>query len=365
MFKATRLFAVFLFVSLFAFGLMSSALDAMPPKQKPTFTVAWSIYVGWMPWPYADQAGILKKWADQYNVIIDLKQMDYGPSVDAFTAGKVDACLMTNMEMVDSPGSSGRKCRAIIVGDYSNGNDALLARDGLEVKDLPGNNVYLVTNTVSHYLLARCLEMNGGLAEADLTLKNTSDADIRPGFETDSSQKFVVTWNPMVMGIEQLPGVANLFSSKQVPGEILDLMVVGSDVLDKNPELGDALTGAWYETMALMNKRGAQSTAAMTEMAKLSGCTLQEFKGQLSTTAMFYTAKEAADYAESSEVQGRMESVRQFCFEHGLFGPSAKSADCVGIKYPDGTVKGDSGNATVHFDSSYMRKYERGELKTN
>ena len=29
--------------------------------ERISFNVAWSIYVGWMPWDYADRSGILKK----------------------------------------------------------------------------------------------------------------------------------------------------------------------------------------------------------------------------------------------------------------------------------------------------------------
>ncbi|MBC7519541.1 MAG: lipid kinase, partial [Sandarakinorhabdus sp.] len=41
-----------------------------PPKPKTEFAIGWSIYAGWMPWPYAQQAGIVKKWADKYGVKI-------------------------------------------------------------------------------------------------------------------------------------------------------------------------------------------------------------------------------------------------------------------------------------------------------
>ena len=45
------------------------------------------------------------------------------------------------------------------------------------VKALKGRSINLVELSVSHYLLARALDMNG-LSEKDVTLVNTSDADI-------------------------------------------------------------------------------------------------------------------------------------------------------------------------------------------
>src|SRR4029453_9895605 len=108
------------------------------------FTLAVSIYVGWMPWYYAKDFGILKKWAERYKISIDVVEMDYIPSVEAYVAGKVDAVVMTNMEALDMPARSGVDSTALIVGDYSNGNDALLVRGIADVKGLKGTSVYLV-----------------------------------------------------------------------------------------------------------------------------------------------------------------------------------------------------------------------------
>ena len=50
---------------------------------KKDFAIGWSIYTGWMPWPYAQQAGIVKKWADKYGINIRLVQVnDYVDSVN-------------------------------------------------------------------------------------------------------------------------------------------------------------------------------------------------------------------------------------------------------------------------------------------
>ena len=329
---------------------------------KEKFTVAWSIYVGWMPWEYAGDSGILKKWAEKYDIEIELIRMDYIPSVEAYVAGQVDACVMTNMECLNMPAASGIDSTALIMGDYSNGNDAILTRGGVGVKDLAGKSVNLVELSVSHYLLARALEKNG-IEEKDLEVVNTSDADIGPIFLADTSQQVVVTWNPMVMEIEQAPGVDKIFTSADIPGEILDMMVVRTDALKKSPALGKALAGAWYEVMGVMSKRGPQAEAAIAAMAESSEATSTEFKNQLKTTAMFYTPQAAVDYTGSEEIKEKMNFVRQFCFDHGLLGEGVKSVDIVGIQYPDGTVQGDKKNVKMRFDTTYMQMAAKGELK--
>jgi NitT/TauT family transport system substrate-binding protein len=348
-------------VAVAAVGMMALPPLALP---KDKFTLAVSIYAGWMPWYYAKDHGILKKWADRYKIGIEVVEMDYIPSVEAFVAGKVDAGVMTNMEALAMPAKSGIDTTVVIVGDYSNGNDALLVRGIPDVKGLKGTEVYLVELSVSHYLLARALEIHG-VKESELKVVNTSDSDIAPAFIADKRQKAVVTWNPMVMSIEQTPGVSKIFDSSKIPGEILDLLVVNTKVLNDDSRFTEALVGAWYEVMGLMSQRGPEADKAMTSMAQRSNTSLNEYKAQLRTTAMFWTPEAASEYTRGPEIIAKMDFVRNFCFKYGLLGENARSADIVGISYPDGNIQGDSRNVKLRFDVRFVEKAKAGQLRQN
>ena len=118
-----------LLLSLSALFLLSGSLGAA--GSAPSFTLGWSVYVGWDPYQYMAKSGLLKKWADKYGVAIKVQRFDYAPSLDAFVAKNIDACAMTNMEALDMPAAAGVDTTSIIVGDYSNGNDAVLVRHNL------------------------------------------------------------------------------------------------------------------------------------------------------------------------------------------------------------------------------------------
>jgi NitT/TauT family transport system substrate-binding protein len=227
------------------------------------------------------------------------------------------------------------------------------------IKDLAGQEIYLVELSVSHYLLVRGLEQNG-LKESDVSIMNTSDSDIAPAFIANEDQNAVVTWNPLVMEIMQEPGISNVYNSSQTPGEILDLMVVQEKVVSENPELGHALTATWYEVMDIMSKREIANNA-LKIMADDAGCSVMEYKQQLRTTAMFYTPQEAVEYTKSAEIKKNMDYVRNFCFEHALLGERASSVDEVGIRYPDGSIQGDKQNVQLIFDTSFMEKAASGD----
>jgi NitT/TauT family transport system substrate-binding protein len=329
-----------------------------PAPAKPRFEVAWSHYTGWEPWGYADHAGILKKWGDKHGIEIGLTLVnDYVESINLYTAGKYHAVVMTNMDALTIPAVGGIDSQAIIVGDYSNGNDGIVMKNGTKVTDLEGRSINPVELSVSHYLLARALDMNG-MAEKDVTLVNTSDADIASLFAADPNGA-AVTWNPPLMQARAAPGANLVFDSSQIPGEILDLMVVKTDAPDT---LKNALTGAWYETLAVMTGQGPATDAALDFMAKQSGATVDEFKAQLATTALYRTAAEGAAFAASPEVGATMDKVRNFSFDKGLFGPNAKSVDAVGIELSDGTVLGDKANVKMRFTARYMQAAADGKL---
>ena len=55
-------------------------------QEKTEFRVAWSIYVGWMPWGYLEDSGIMDKWADKYGIDVEIVQInDYIESINQYT----------------------------------------------------------------------------------------------------------------------------------------------------------------------------------------------------------------------------------------------------------------------------------------
>jgi len=330
--------------------------------ERSSFSVAWSIYVGWMPWDYADRSGILKKWADKYGIKIKLTQVnEYVESINQFTAGTFDACVMTNMDALTIPAAGGVDSTALIVGDFSNGNDGVVLKGkGKTLADIKGQKVNLVELSVSHYLLVRGLA-TVNLRERDLKIINTSDADIVAAFSAPGTTA-VVTWKPQLSSVLSAPNAQLVFDSSKIPGEILDLMVVKTDVLNANPKLGKALVGAWYETLALMLKADAAGQAAQSAMAKASGTDLAGFGQQLATTHLFAAPGDAYAFMTADGLIKSMDLVRHFSFEHGILGQGASSADVVGIQFPAGKSLGDTHNLKLRFDASYTKLAVDGKL---
>ena len=328
-----------------------------------SYRIAWSHYTGWEPWAYIKESGIMDKWANKYNIdSIDIVLVnDYIESINMYTAGQFQGCVMTNMDGLTIPAVGGVDSTVLVIGDFSNGNDGIVLVNGKSVKDLKGRKLSLVELSVSHYLLTRALDMNG-LSERDLTLVNTSDADIAGIFITEverNPKAAVCTWNPPLMQVRAVKGASLVFDSSKIPGEIIDCLVVRTDAPD---ELKKALTGAWYEAMEIMSSRSKKGKEAVKIMARAAGGTLAEFKAQLKTTHMFYLPGKAAEFAKSKKLKETMEYVQTFSFDHGLYGEGAPDKNLVGIQFPDGEIMGDKNNVKLRFSAEYMQKAAEKKL---
>ncbi|OSM01593.1 putative urea ABC transporter substrate-binding protein [Magnetofaba australis] len=338
--------------------LSASAAHAAAPRCH----IAWSHYTGWEPVGYIQDSGIAARWGKKMGVDLQFTLInDYIESVNQYTAGSFDGVTVTNMDGLTIPAVGGVDTTVLVVGDFSNGNDAILVKSAdnkASVHSLKSKPVKLVELSVSHYLLARALDKNG-MAERDLSVVNTSDADLGGLIAAAADGDAFVTWNPIVMTALQQPGVVNVFDSAQIPGEIIDTIMVRTDADDACKR---AVTGAWYEAMGQMSQGGAKTQQALSSMAAQAGGSEAEFQAQLRTTRMFYEPKQAAEFSRSQQLKDTMRFVAKFSFDHGLYGNGASDETFIGIAYPDGSVWGNADFVKLRFDATYMQMAADGKL---
>ena len=111
---------------------ISLALGSAPAAWAAALKIAYSDWPGWVAW----DIGIQKGWFKEAGVDVEFEWFDYVPSMDAFSAGKVDAVCMTNGDALVT-GASGAPSVAILINDYSNGNDMIVAKPGIDIAEGP------------------------------------------------------------------------------------------------------------------------------------------------------------------------------------------------------------------------------------
>jgi NitT/TauT family transport system substrate-binding protein len=246
-----------------------------------TVKIGISVYAGWMPYYYGDTNGIFADLGKAEGITVEFVPRTYGETIENYASGQTDAIVITNMDLLMGPGSAGIDSTVVVMGDYSNGNDAVIG-DGKSVKafgDLKGKKISIVEKSVSEYLLARGVEQLGGDL-GSFSLYNQAESELTTAF-TSGQVPVVTTWAPFTLQCEQKVGSVRLFDSAKIPGEIQDLLVVKTSVLKKNPKVGQILAKGWYQILGRMQGRSEAAKTVRTEMAKASECTLAEYDAQL------------------------------------------------------------------------------------
>lgn len=311
-----------------------------------SFNVGWSHYISWELWGYAERSGILKKWADMEGISIELSLIDnYLEAIDLFKTGELSAVTMRNIEALTTAANSSVTAEVIIIDSISNGNDAIVMRNGNAVTALKNRTINLVEDSVSHYLLSRALEMNE-LTEEDVNLINTKDSDIAQ-LLLSQGQGAAVTWHPILMQALDAPGSRVVFDSSQLPGEIFSMLVVQADAPES---LKRALSGAWYESMGLLE---ANNEDVLKDLASSANSTVNGVNKQLAGTQMFYDTSSANEFINSQTLKTIMDKVRVHLKSKGRYGTVDSELDSIGIQFSDNTVMGDANNIKLKITDKY------------
>lgn len=209
-------------------------------------TIAYSDWPGWTPWEIA----IKKGWLKEAGVDVEFKWMDYVGSLDAFAAGNLDACHMTNGDALVIGTDQPSVC--ILINDYSNGNDMLIAEKGIDsVKDLKGKKVGLEEGFVPHLLVLQALEDNG-MDESAIEIVNTP-TDQTPQVLKTGAVNAVCAWQPSSgTALREVPGSKAIYTSKDCPGLIYDCLFVTPESLKANKEDWMKVIAVWYKVVDFM-----------------------------------------------------------------------------------------------------------------
>lgn len=226
--------------ALFAFFIfLSTSVFAAPLK------IAFSDWPGWTALEIASQKG----WFKEAGVDVELLWFEYGPSMEAFTAGKCDAVTVTNGDALVT-GANGAKNIMIVLTDYSNGNDMIVAKPGIaSLKDLKGKKVGIEIGLVEHLLLLNGLK-KVGLTDKDLELVPTP-TNQTPQVLASGQVDAIGAWQPNSgAALKALPGSKAIYTSANEPGLIYDAVVVSPQSLAQNRAEWVKFIGVWDRIVA-------------------------------------------------------------------------------------------------------------------
>ncbi|HET8695538.1 MAG TPA: ABC transporter substrate-binding protein [Aquabacterium sp.] len=259
-------------------ALAASALLVAAPAQAEV-KVGVSDWPGWVAWYVAEQKGFFKKHGADVKLVWFA---NYTDSISALSAGQLDANSQTWSDTM-GPLAKGLPLKTILVNDNSAGNDALVA--GPKIKnfaDLKGKTIALEEFSVSHFVLVNALAKHG-MKVSDVKIVNLSAGDAAAAFMSGRVDAAVL-WNPWIHQVEVSGKGKALFTSKDLPGLIPDLLVAQDKAIQTKRKDLVGMIKAWFDTVAFIQNKPDEAAAIMSKVVNLKP---DEYKVFLPGTRFF------------------------------------------------------------------------------
>lgn len=291
------------------------AVFAAAAKAEP-LKIAYNDWPGWVPWEIA----IKKGWFKEAGVDVDFQWIDYVKSMETYAAGGLDGVHMTNGDALVT-GATGKPAVAILINDYSNGNDMFVASPGVDsVKDMKGKKVGVEEGFVSHLLVLTALEANG-MSEDDVEIVNTPNGET-PQVLKSGAVNAISAWQPSSgQALKLVDGAKTIFTSADAPGIIYDILYVDPESLEKRREDWKKVVKVWYQVVDFL-KDEDNLDEALEIMAARVNLTPDEYEPLLKGTYIL-TIEEALKKWEKAEglgsVYGSSAVVDEFNVKYGVY----------------------------------------------
>lgn len=290
--------------------VITACAEQATAQQSP-LKIGWSRFPGWYPMAIATGQGLF----EQYNVPVESILYDEAPRKLAdFQAGKLDGALLSLADALLLDGYRPDYGRIVMVTDTSNGADAIVAEPQVRtVADLRGQRIGAEIGTSSE-LLVRTMLANRGVGLSEVTIS---------GLKPENTLSLIAE-DVIDGGHTQEPYIGQarerdynvIFSSAEVPGLIVNVLIMRKSVVEERPETVQAFINAWFEAVTYWQENpteGNQIIAAAIGLPvdEISSQGLRLF-GQAANTGAFIRSESLSSLYGSGEVN------KQFLISTGV-----------------------------------------------
>ncbi|MGQ2922968.1 MAG: ABC transporter substrate-binding protein [Hydrogenophaga sp.] len=290
-----------------ALSLATVGAFAQAPAPMKIATVVW---IGYGPFYVAEALDLYKK----YNLKVSLQVFNDPALIPAAIAsGAVDGGMLTYDQVVGQV-AAGRNMKVVMPIDYSNGGDAIVADSSItKVADFKGKKIGYNPLSPSDFLLSYALK-TVNLTEKDITPVSMTPEAV-PAAMASGQLPIGVTYEPSLSQILGQGGGKKfkvVFSSKNAPGLIADVLVFDDKVIKAKPAEITGIMKAYLDGMAYMKAKPAEAHKII---GKFMGVSAAEVKEQLTGVyniplaempKAFLPAKETTSYYASGDIIGQL-----------------------------------------------------------
>lgn len=298
-----RLLSLFL-LSLVLVTACNGMTTVTSHPDQPPLKVAYSLWPGYYPIVIAKEKGFFA----QQGVKVELVYSpNYLAVMSDFSAGKYDGvavALGSVMNIIEKNPNA----QIVLVADQSAGADAVVAQGNIQsVAELKGKQIGAKLSDFGELFITAMLERNG-LTTNEVKLVNL-EGEVIPAHLQSGDIQAGHTWQPYLLQAVSSKAKV-LFTSKQTPGLIPDVVMFRSEVVRDRSEQVRAFIRTWFQGQDYW-KANPQETQALiaktlnlkTEEVSTDGIQLLNLKDNLkaftpgsTTESLYHTAKLYGDF---------------------------------------------------------------------
>lgn len=233
-----------------------------------TQTPQTPLRVGTNVWPGYEPLFLAKDLGHYKGKSIELR--DYPSSTEvlqAFRNEEIEVAALT-MDETLLLAQTHPDIHVILITDFSNGADVLLAKPEIKtLQEIEGRKIGVESNALGGYMLTRALD-KARLLVKDIQAISLGISEHEQAYKQNLVDA-VITFEPVRANLLKA-GAKILFDSSQIPGEIVDVLVVRQNSLNQHQtELKDLLKG-WFQALDYNQKHPRDAARRMAIRERIS-----------------------------------------------------------------------------------------------
>jgi NitT/TauT family transport system substrate-binding protein len=232
-------------------------------EPEPVLRIGTNVWIGSEPLYLARELGHLNP-----EVVQLVEYPSASEVLRAFRNQAIDG-MVISLDELFGLAVDGLQPRVILVVDVSHGADAVVGRASMRtMKDLKGKPIAVESGALGAFVLSRALALNG-MQASDVTVVHLESNEQPSAFDKGQVDG-AVTFDPYRSQLLRA-GATTLFDSKEIPGEIVDLVAVRASVLEKQPKAIQALLAGWFSAIDYLKREPNDAARRMGIRQQTSG----------------------------------------------------------------------------------------------
>lgn len=249
-------------------------MSCSDPDDRQALRIGTNLWPGYEPLYLAREKGYFDT-----NKIHLIEYTSTTQVIKAYKNGLLDAAAVTLDEAIALL-DSGEQPRLVLVMDVSNGADVMLGQASIHnIGQLKGKRVGVEHTALGAYFISRVIEING-ISKSDMNVIPLK-VNLHERAFVQKQIDAVLTFEPVSSKLLKA-GANVLFDSSQIPGEIVDVLVVNADKISQFREHIKHLETGWYRALDDFNRKEPETIKMLGARMKLgSEDVLKAYEGMI------------------------------------------------------------------------------------